>query len=45
MTYGESEQGKMNEIDKFVEHVMEMIVSRGIDKEELINKLVSNWSR
>ena len=44
MTYGESEQGKMNEIDKFVEHVMEMIVSRGIDKEELKNKLISNWS-
>ena len=34
----------MNEIDQFVEHVMEMIASRRIDKEELKNKLISNWS-
>ena len=32
MIYGESEQGKMNEMDKYVEHVMEMIASGGIDK-------------
>ena len=37
MIYGESEQGKMNEMDKYVEHVMEMIASRRIDKEELKN--------
>ena len=35
MIYGESEQGKMNEMDKYVEHVMEMIASGGIDKEKL----------
>ena len=34
----------MNEIDQFVEHVMEMIASRRIDKEELKKKLISNWS-
>ena len=44
MIYGESEQGKMNEMDKYVEHVMEMIASGGIDKEKLKNKLISNWS-
>ena len=45
MIYGESEQGKMNEMDKYVEHVMEMIASGGIDKEKLKNKLISNWSK
>lgn len=35
MIYGESEQGKMNEMDKYVEHVMEMIASGGIDKVKL----------
>ena len=44
MIYGESEQGKMNEMDKYVEHVMEMIASGGIDKEKLKSKLISNWS-
>ena len=34
----------MNEIDQFVEHVMEMIASRRIDKEELKKNLISNWS-
>ena len=34
----------MNEMDKYVEHVMEMIASRRIDKEELKKKLISNWS-
>ena len=34
----------MNEMDKYVEHVMEMIASGGIDKEKLKSKLISNWS-
>ena len=34
----------MNEIDQFVEHVMETIASRRIDKEALKKKLISNWS-
>ena len=34
----------MNEMDQFVEHVMETIASRRIDKEELKKKLISNWS-
>jgi len=37
-------KAKMNEIDQFVEHVMEMIASRRIDKEELKKNLISNWS-
>ena len=31
-------------MDKFVEHVMEMIISRGIDKEKMKKKLISDWS-
>ena len=31
-------------MDKYVEHVMEMIASGGIDKEKLKSKLISNWS-
>ena len=31
-------------MDQFVEHVMETIASRRIDKEELKKKLISNWS-
>lgn len=34
----------MSEMDKFVEHVMEMIISRGIDKEKMKKKLISDWS-
>ena len=34
----------MNEMDKYVEHVMEMIASGGIDKEKIKSKLISNWS-
>jgi len=34
----------MNEINQFVEHVMETIASRRIDKEALKKKLISNWS-
>ena len=34
----------MNEMDQFVEHVMETIASRRIDKEALKKKLISNWS-
>ena len=34
----------MNEIDQFVEHVMETIASRRIDKEAFKKKLISNWS-
>lgn len=34
----------MNEMDQFVEHVMETIASRCIDKEALKKKLISDWS-
>ena len=45
MIYGESEQGKMNEMDKYVEHVMEMIASGGNDKDKLPNELISHQSK
>ena len=31
-------------MDQFVEHVIETIASRRIDKEALKKKLISNWS-